>query len=266
MMTTAGPVPFARATHAVKMAYLSIPIWACSMAILKSGIALSMLRIRSSTAWNWFLYFMIAIQIAFAIANTFFPLLQCRPLEAAWNTVIQGGQCMAPTKLRIVTTVAGYVNVATDLILSVAPVRFLIILQKPAIEKILLMLLMSLGLLASAASIRKAIIVQAWGDDLSDMWNQGVAIATLTVSESLLTAFASAAICLRTVLRRTLAHFGIVLEPDSFVGTIRVIPHGEDSATNSQSRSWGLSMLRIGKHPLSRVDASKTSSDDLSKV
>jgi len=117
------------------------------------------------------------------------------------------------------------------------------------------MILMSLGLLASAASIRKSVIVQKWGADVNEMWNEGEAIGTLTTIEQLLASFAASAICLKAALRRLLARFGISIDshhtPFSSFGIISRST-GAESTTKDEKE---LDDLNIGAATSSRLDS-----------
>ena len=212
MFTTAGPKPMHKAEQGIKFSYLAIPLWACSISWTKMGVCFMLLRIRSSLAWNGFLYTIIVSHVLFQIAVLLFNLLQCRPLEAAWLGVLPGSRCLSPHAMSVmVTTTSGW-NIATDILVSLAPIRFLATLHRPVQERISVGILMGLGLIASAVALRKLILVQEWGKDIADMWNQGVAIGTLVMAEVLLASFAASAICFKAAHRRMFIHLGLTVD------------------------------------------------------
>jgi len=116
-------------------------------------------------------------------------------------------------------------NVATDVVLSVAPALLMVDLRRPVLEKVLLMVLMGLGILASAASLRKALMVVGVGVSGAeeDPWAFGVSISTWTAIEPLLASMAACSVCLRAVLRRFLAKFGMGFSTtESFTSLVEV--------------------------------------------
>ena len=237
MITEAKPIAWTHATNAIKFSYLSVVVWAWSVAFLKTGVAITLLRIRSSPAWNVFLYVMIGIQAVYAVANTAFDLLKCRPMEASWNLLITDAKCINIRSVSIASTISASINIATDILLSIAPARFLITLNRPWLERCMLMFVMGLGLVVSAASLRKTILVQDWGLNTGDTWSQGIAISTLTAIEPLLGSFAACAVCLKTVMSRLLARFGISMDLSSKMSppSIHVASSGVDGSGSNLS-------------------------------
>ena len=208
----AGPRSQYSAIAAIKLGFYAIPIWATAMSLIKSGIAITLLRIRSTRLWNFLLYSIIVIQVGFGIHNVAFALLQCQPMEAAWNPNIPGATCFRPSTIRTQSTVSSAVNITTDILLSAAPITFLINLRKSLAEKALLISVMSLGLFASGASIIKSMHVQDFGRFSQDPWSIMLSIFAWTTIELLIAAIAASAVCLRSVLRRALARFGVTLD------------------------------------------------------
>ena len=237
MITESGLITFQQGSQAVKHAYLAIPLWTLSMGFTKMGVAITLLRIRTTWRWNLFLYTIIGVQALYLVGNTLFTLLQCRPLSDAWNFYAPPDHCLSPRATSIASTVTSVVNTSTDVLLSLAPARFIIGLQRPIFEKLQLAILMGLGLIASAASIRKAVIIQGWGDPTRDQWAMSMAIGTLTAAECLLASFAACAVCLKAVWIRVLARCGIQShsKPPS-LPTIQVMQTENESGASCSSQ------------------------------
>lgn len=201
----------AQITQGSKFSFLAIPIWGLAMACIKTAIALTYLRVQSTKAWNVFLYSIIGIQVAYGIGNTFFILLECRPLRAAWDLSLPRSSCLGKTPLLVASNLGASINITTDILLSLAPLAFLHKLQRPLREKVMICLLMGMGLFASFASIMKAIVVREWGKGNTDPGAIIISICTWTILEQFLAAFAACAPSLKLPLQKFLGTFGITL-------------------------------------------------------
>ena len=65
-----GYIVLSQASRGVKYGYLAIALWTLSMGFTKIGVAITLLRIRTSWRWNLFLYSIIGIQGLYIIGNT----------------------------------------------------------------------------------------------------------------------------------------------------------------------------------------------------
>ncbi|KAK4446151.1 hypothetical protein QBC34DRAFT_470325 [Podospora aff. communis PSN243] len=209
-----GAISIPTVTHAVKLAYLAIPVWVAAMTFIKLSVVLTLLRIPVNRIWTFFLYTVAALQVAYFIGNFAFSFTQCRPLAAVWDPVLAAdpsSHCLGATATRITSNVSSGVNTATDLALSLAPMVILWKLRRPMRERILVCALMAVGLLASASSLVKAIIIQEWGNPDVDGWALAESIATWTVVEQELAVIAACSPSLKGPLQRFLGKIGILL-------------------------------------------------------
>jgi hypothetical protein len=221
MVPTPRLVPLDRSTLAGKNSWLAIAVWGLSMTCIKTSIALTLLRIQGSQrAWRVFLYTVIAVQAVYGVGNTLFNLaIACRPLEAAWNPFVvaadgSGGGCVSAEIMRDVSNVGSAVNIATDVLLSLAPATFLRKLNRPLRERAFVCVMMGMGLLASVSSIVKTVIVKDWGEPTAtggDWWATGVSICTWTALEQLLGVLAACVPAMKGVLQRCLGAMGVSL-------------------------------------------------------
>ena len=148
----------------VRLSTLTIPIWACAVASIKLSAICMLLRFQQGIGWKIFLYGMGAIQVAFALGNLIWLLgFFCRPFSAAYSqNLADAAKCFPARAMRIASNTAVYTNLATDLILSLVPLSFLVNLRRSLQERILVCILMATGLLASAASISKMLQIRSW--------------------------------------------------------------------------------------------------------
>ncbi|KAL1843964.1 hypothetical protein VTJ49DRAFT_6368 [Mycothermus thermophilus] len=229
---TPGLIPISTATLAGKHSWLAIGIWGLSMTCIKLSVALTLLRIRGEhRGWKIFLYTVMAVQVAYGIGNALFNLvIACQPLEAAWNYALlfepgTTARCVSYETMRMVSNLGSSVNIATDVLLSLAPATFLRRLNRPLRERIFVCVLMGMGLMASAASVAKTVVVQGWGDFSSppdegdDWWATGVTICTWTVLEQQLGLLAACVPALKGVLQSCLGAMGVSLTVDKSRGT-----------------------------------------------
>ena len=197
-----------------KLGYISIPFWACAMACIKSSVCLMLLKFERRRAWRIFLFAMIGVQVCFAIWNTLFILLECRPLTAAWDLTMPRSLCVSDGGIRASSNAAAGVNITTDIILSLIPLSFLSELRRPMAEKVLLFLLMALGLFASAASIAKTAVVRYWGHD-ADFFSMSVIVTTWACVEQFVAIIAANAPWLKNFFQTLLSRFGIKISSDA---------------------------------------------------
>ncbi|KAL2127144.1 hypothetical protein VTI74DRAFT_11258 [Chaetomium olivicolor] len=83
----------------------------------------------------------------------------------------------------MVSSIGSAINIATDLILSAAPIFIFQNLRRPLRERVLICSLTGIGLFATVASIMKAVVIAEWIHvDSNDKWASAISIATWTVT------------------------------------------------------------------------------------
>jgi hypothetical protein len=149
------------------------------------------------------------MQAAYAIGNVFFSLFgYCKPLAATWDVSYPRENCDRQA-MRIASFVGAATNITTDLLLSLAPIVFVIKLQRPLRERVMICFLMGLGMLASVASIVKSVRVNTFAvNPLEDHWASAISISTWTVVEQLLGVLAACVPCLKRPIQRFLDKIG----------------------------------------------------------
>ncbi|EHA54271.1 hypothetical protein MGG_01190 [Pyricularia oryzae 70-15] len=201
-----------------KGSFLSIPIWGMSMGFIKASIGLTLLEIQNQRWFQVLIWTNIAASAAYGFGNMWFILFSCRPLPAAWGDFADPtkAQCLPSTYIRKAALAGAIVSVATDLMLSLAPISFLWALKRPLRECIVLGCLMSLGLLAAMSSVAKNLIIADFGKDNVDMWAMNISISTWTACEMFLGIIAACTPFCRPVLEKCVSSMGL-----SLTGTAR---------------------------------------------
>ncbi|KAK8088154.1 hypothetical protein PG997_003115 [Apiospora hydei] len=111
-----------------------------------------------------FLLGMVVFTSVFMIYSICTYTFACIPLEAAWNQRITAANCKMRSKLMDIGTANSVVNILTDLAMVVLPVLVVIDLQVNRKTKISLVLILSLGLFACAASVIRAVYAYSMTD------------------------------------------------------------------------------------------------------
>jgi len=203
--------PADEATGLVKYTIIAIPIWSLCMTCIKTSIALMLLRIQRQKLWQAFLYTVIAVQAIYGVGNAIFVWFQCRPIEAMWNPFIPNAVCLPTSTLTAVSNTGAGINIATDILLSLAPIAFLRKLNRPLRERVAIGVLMGIGLIASFSSVVKTIKLKAWNDPTADTWAVGISISTWTIIEEQLAILAACMPALKPLLESALSLVGLSL-------------------------------------------------------
>ncbi|KAK3933647.1 hypothetical protein QBC46DRAFT_432099 [Diplogelasinospora grovesii] len=186
---------------AEKFLFLSQPPYAWSLAFSKMSIAWMLMRIqRDRKLWAACMYFIMFFVVGIAITMNAFQFSMCRPLWAIWDH-------SNPDAASIYATAA--MTIVTDITLSLAPISFIVNIQRPMREKVALGFVMGLGILASSASIAKTSMVKDYGitgDDLMD----GVNITIWSILEMQLAIIASCIPALKQLFEKILRRVGLM--------------------------------------------------------
>ncbi|KAK3370520.1 hypothetical protein B0H63DRAFT_440942 [Podospora didyma] len=198
------------AIHAIKFAYLAIPVWALSMTCIKVSVAITLLRLPLDRCWIISLRIIVVVLVAWFIGDTIYVFVKCRPLAASWDFTIVEKQCADIHTDVLVSNIATGLNILTDVLLSLAPMITLWNVRRPLRERVLVCALTGMGLFASLASVLKAVILIAWGN-AEDPWAVAMSLASYTVAEQYLAILAACSPSLKGPIQRLLGRFGILL-------------------------------------------------------
>ncbi|KAK0620737.1 hypothetical protein B0T14DRAFT_546461 [Immersiella caudata] len=214
MFPTPRIITFGTATRAIMLAYLAIPVWVISMTCIKISVTLTLLNrfhpVSYTTRW-WcpMLVALVVLQLVYFAANMVYSFTKCRPLVAAWDLSTPSATCYTSRTDLIFSLTGSVINITTDVALSVSPlVAVLRRLRRPLPERILVCCLTGVGLLASSASVAKAVVVSQWNPELPpeelDSWAMAVSIGTWTVAEQFIAVFGACSPALKGPIERAL--------------------------------------------------------------
>ncbi|GKU09775.1 unnamed protein product [Fusarium langsethiae] len=125
--------------------------YAFTLALVKSSICMTVIRIATEKKYVRILKTLIVMSIALSAFGIIFIIVQCRPFEAHW--ISSRGTCFSKVIPTVLTYAASVSNVITDFAVAVIPMCLVRKLQMRRKLKLYAQLIMALGMLASIASI-----------------------------------------------------------------------------------------------------------------
>ncbi|THZ63492.1 hypothetical protein D6C85_08952 [Aureobasidium pullulans] len=135
----------------------SVVIFQCfyliSLIFVKSSICFALLRITTSRVIRQFLYFIIFLSFCCGFVTAVACLAICVPVSASWTGI---GKCAPPSVLKCVAVYTTVSSCITDFSCSILPFVILWNLQMDKKLKFTLAAILSLGFLASAATVVRA--------------------------------------------------------------------------------------------------------------
>ncbi|KAK3899695.1 hypothetical protein C8A05DRAFT_17904 [Staphylotrichum tortipilum] len=195
---------------AEKWLFLSQPPFPWSLAFSKVSISWMLMRIQRDRAWwVWTMYFLMFVSVGVAVVSNIFQLSACRPLAAVWDHTIMSAVCNPPGVSQTSIYVTSSLTIVTDFVLSIAPLTFIITMQRPLREKIALAFVMGLGIFASSASIAKTFMIGSYGktgDSLMDT----VGLTTWSMVEAQLAIIAACIPTLKRFFESVLRNMGLI--------------------------------------------------------
>ncbi|KXX75412.1 hypothetical protein MMYC01_209499 [Madurella mycetomatis] len=239
-------VPDDQEVQAEKWLFLSQPTFPWSLAFSKMSIAWMLLRIqRDRRAWVWSMYAIMVFVVLTAINTNAFQFSLCKPLWAVWDHSNPDAVCMDPRIGQTSIYVNSAFTILTDLVLSLAPITFIIHIQRPLREKIVLAFVMGLGIFATSASIAKTFMVESYGKT-GDTLMDTIGITTWSMLEMQLAIIAACIPCLKQLFERFLRRWGLI-STHRATGVSR-----SGYLKQNESRSRGYS-AHINSHQLSSM-------------
>ncbi len=224
-------LPFSSVNQVAPLSLVAEITSTWSVALLKTSIAVMLLRFQRTQGWARFLYLMIGVQVVTAAFVTIMQSTRCIPIQGLWDPTITDKRCWSEEAFMISLTVASVLVIVTDVVYAAIPLTFLRHIRRSMHDRLIIGFLMSLGLFASAASVVKTVMVQRFNES-DDHPGHGMSIALWASIEAQVGIIAACIPCLRAPFLRLLGRLGISTESSSG-GT------GGKSAWQSQSLSVG---------------------------
>jgi len=206
-------VPFSFILQVAPLSVVAEIMTTWSVALLKTSIAVMLLRFQHARSWTWFLYFVMGLQIVTAVYVTIMQSTRCVPMSDLWDPTIpdQQKRCWSVEAFKVSMTVTSVLVIITDVIYATIPLTFIRHIRRSALHRLIIGFLLSLGLFASAASIVKTVTIHRF-DSTNDPSGDGMAIALWASIEAQVGIIAACIPCLRGPFIRLLSRLGIATE------------------------------------------------------
>ncbi|KAK8095669.1 uncharacterized protein PG998_002300 [Apiospora kogelbergensis] len=137
--------------------YIIGPLLTSGICLVKISLAFFLRRFVQKVSQKRFLLGMIVFMSVFLVYSICTYTFACIPLEAVWKQKLTDANCALRNKLLDIGTANSVVNILTDLAMVALPVLVVVDLQVNRKTKISLVLILSLGLFACAASVVRAV-------------------------------------------------------------------------------------------------------------
>ncbi|KIA75642.1 hypothetical protein HK57_00574 [Aspergillus ustus] len=229
------------------VAYISYCLYLWVGAVVKSSIAVFIMRVFPTPTIRKFGLGLIIFLVIFAISGELPLILQCSPVRAAYDVNVQG-DCLSPDTLFAVQVYQGVVMIIVDIYLFILPIPTTWKLQMSKQRRLSIIGLFSIGLLACIAGIaRLPSLVYTNGGDFT---YQGAVASIWMNVEFALALIAGSLPSLRVILKFIP---GMVSENSHGITTTETNGRrstgrgGEDSSSGAihlgATRSWTSKML-----------------------
>ncbi|PKY07396.1 hypothetical protein P168DRAFT_315906 [Aspergillus campestris IBT 28561] len=130
------------------------------ISLVKVSLGFFLLRFAArKRALRWFIIGCLIFLVLFTIACILTLVLQCFPIQAAWNFALRRtAKCYSTKTYLAIAEFNSAINIATDVVFATLPVFMFYNIQVNRWTKISLMGILSLGYFACAAAIVKAVL------------------------------------------------------------------------------------------------------------
>jgi hypothetical protein len=155
-----------------RLAFISFQLWTFAFCCIKISTLSTLLRFKEKLWWRVLIIGLIITQIGFTLADSIFQLANYSILSSEDCALNPDAPCIRI--YAVLLYIEASFQITTNIVVSLLPAVFLAQLRRPVWEKILIGLMMSMCLVASAFSIRKTILNNSFADP-----NQNVADVTV---------------------------------------------------------------------------------------
>ncbi|KAF2622992.1 hypothetical protein BU25DRAFT_442841 [Macroventuria anomochaeta] len=203
-------------------------VWIIGLCLVRVSVACSLLRFGTGRFWRISLYLIIGLQVLISSSYIVIQFGQCTPISANWETV-PDVKCWNTTPIVNYGWAIAAVYIVMDLTLSLMPVRLIRTLHRSTTEKVLICVLMSLGLLATAVACVKMTTFNDFGK--GDVMQATIKPSMLARLEEIVGIIACSLACLKSTVDKVLKKLGILKEHDlttpSFVNAMSLPSIGD---------------------------------------
>ncbi|KAH7324270.1 hypothetical protein B0I35DRAFT_349064 [Stachybotrys elegans] len=222
--------------------------YALTMVLTKISIGWFLLRVTTQKLHIWIIRIAIIATCGSGAVFFFVAMFQCSPVHFFWDTRIAGGTCVSPDIIIGLTIVFTIVSVASDFTFAILPGVIVWNLQLNKRTKFLLIPLLAMGCVASAAVIARFPYLPKFRED-NFLWNT-LDIAIWSTVEQGLAITAGSLATLRPLLKIFGHYFGwSTNKPTGMSGRgygLSATPHKRTQKSNfSSSKADDVELLAV---------------------
>ncbi|KAI8202037.1 hypothetical protein KHU50_005228 [Colletotrichum sp. SAR 10_65] len=157
---------------AMKMSFVSQPLFLSALCLVKLAVGSSLLRIASKKLYKSMIIGIMVFMTAYTIACIFTIVFQCTDVRIFWDFNVDS-TCWDIETIKSLAYANSSVNILTDLLFGIAiPAPMLWTLNVPTRVRISLMIILGLGVFACAAACVKVYyVVTAYGKTFDPLWD-----------------------------------------------------------------------------------------------
>ncbi|KZM28170.1 uncharacterized protein EKO05_0003596 [Ascochyta rabiei] len=184
-------------------------VWIITLCLVRVSVACSLLRLETEKRWRMPLYSIMSLQVLISSSYIVIQFGQCTPISANWDNV-PDVKCWDTTPIVDYGWAIAAIYIVMDLALSLMPIRLIRSLHRSRTEKILVGVLMSLGLLATAVACVKMSTFNDFGK--GDVMQLTIKPSMLARLEEIVGIIACSLPCLKSTVETVLKNLGIMRE------------------------------------------------------
>ncbi|KAL0932342.1 integral membrane family protein [Colletotrichum truncatum] len=157
---------------AMKMSFISQPLYLSALCLVKLAVGSSLLRIASKKLYKNLIIGIMVFMTAYTIACIFTIIFQCTDVRIFWDWTVKA-TCWDIETVKGLAYANSSVNILTDLLFGIAiPAPMLWKLNVPTRVRISLMIILGLGVFACAAACVKVYyLVTSYGRSFDPLWD-----------------------------------------------------------------------------------------------
>ncbi|USW52750.1 Putative extracellular membrane protein, CFEM [Septoria linicola] len=198
--TDVWTLPFANITRIQKIYYWCEEFYLAALPTVKISLLLTYLRIFPSQRFRYACYFVIGLNICYAIAFVLVSVFQCLPVHCAWNNWSGEHDCKCSNINAQGWTSAAF-NVLLDFITLGLPLPQLWAMKLNKRKKFWVMLMFGMGFFVTIVSILRLQVLIEFGDSRNLTWHY-VAVGYWSTTELHASVITASMPSIRHLLRR----------------------------------------------------------------
>lgn len=223
----------------MRYVFIAQVIFYWSVTMVKISVALLLISLKQySRSWRIFLYLTIGILTASLILVTLMQFAACSIVASYWDPRLRArAACWSVEAISGVIITFSSVHVAADVIYTFMPLTFIVRLNQPLHQRVIIAILMSLGLFASIAAIFRTI-----GGMAQDPLRRNAEITLLAIVEAGLGVIAATLPTLKNFFESCLRALRVTMreEPTEEKTRTKLYEAGLlDELYEKERRQWG---------------------------